>query len=177
MATYLVSAITMPIFGLFGDNCGHRVELMILGGLFNTGGHLVALFAPKGVDNQIWARVPYWMYGFGYSIYITIVYSSLPIIAAPDVLGTAYGILISFNNTGMTILPLAMGSLVTHFIDPETEEGNYVPIHWAFIGVTSVALALKIGIYIWDKAARGGVMVYKDANTKFAEYLDNKYKK
>lgn len=117
------------------------------------------------------------MYGFGYSIYITIVYSSLPIIAAPDVLGTAYGLLISFNNTGMTILPLVMGGLVSHNIVEETGEGNYAPIHWAFIGVTTLSLLLKIGIYIWDKTARGNVMAYKEASSKFAEYLENKYKK
>ena len=50
MATYLVSAITMPLFGLFGDNCGHRVELMILGGIINISGHFVALWAPRGAD-------------------------------------------------------------------------------------------------------------------------------
>jgi len=97
------------------------------------------------------------MYGFGYSIYITITYSSLPIVAAPDVLGTAYGLLICFNNTGMTILPLVMGSLVDKFVrfeDDEHATGNYAPIHWAFIGATGFALIIKFGVLIWDKSAR-----------------------
>jgi hypothetical protein len=76
----------------------------------------------------------------------------------------------------MTVLPYLMGRLVTANVDEETLEGNYKPIHFAFIMVTSVAIVLKFLLYFWDIKVRGGLMMSKDASAKFAAYLENKHK-
>jgi MFS family permease len=94
----------MPILGIICDKFGKRQAISISGGLFLLLGHVIYLY--HGECNQCWtALVPFIFYGFGYSIFIIVLWGSVSFMVPSVWIGTAYGILTCFLNTGATILP------------------------------------------------------------------------
>ena len=50
--------------------------------------------------------------GLAYSIYAGALWSSVPYVVRPNELGTAFGLLTSIQNIGLTILPLAVAATI-----------------------------------------------------------------
>ena len=67
-------------------------------------GHLI-YYNHGECDQCTSALIPFIFYGFGYSIFVIVLWGSVSFTVSPIWIGTAYGILTCFMNTGATILP------------------------------------------------------------------------
>ena len=92
---------------------------------------------------------------------------SVSFMVPPARIGTAYGILCCFMNTGATILPY-----IASWVHLDTN--SYYTVETLFIILAIISLSLKIYIYIWDQRKRNGILQSNTPSKDFAEYLKMK---
>mmetsp|Transcript_21546 Transcript_21546/g.3523 ORF Transcript_21546/g.3523 Transcript_21546/m.3523 type:complete len:182 (-) Transcript_21546:343-888(-) len=89
--TYLISAIFSPFLGLMIDKIGKRVWMIILSAGMMTITHLAFLIMPD-CDQCVYSILPLILLGFGYSIYASVIWASIPYVVMPKTVGTAFGL-------------------------------------------------------------------------------------
>ena len=79
---YIVAVIVCPIIGLISDKCGRRTQFIMISHLILILAFVISLYLPEchNDDKCYHEFAPLLLIGFGYSIYITIFYSSIPLL-------------------------------------------------------------------------------------------------
>ena len=96
--------------------------------------------------------IPLILVGFGYSIYASALWSSIPYLVLPRTIGTAYGMVTSMCACGFVIAPLITGFLEDQYPD------NFTPINLFFGTLSSIGVCLNIWLYIDDRKYRGSIL-------------------
>jgi len=95
---YIVSAVISPIFGLVGDKCGKRVQLIMASNLILILAFFISMVLPGCPDEGTcyYEFAPLLFVGIGYAIYLAVFWGSIPLTVEKQSVGTAFGICQSF---------------------------------------------------------------------------------
>jgi MFS family permease len=71
-----------PVIGMIGDKCGRRTQFIMIAHLILILAFIISLSLPECHDDNkcYYEFAPLLFIGFGYSIFITIFYSSIPLL-------------------------------------------------------------------------------------------------
>ena len=159
--TYIIAAVTCPIFGRIVDKNGRRVVFIIISACCVTSVHIMFLLTPDS-NKPIYPIFYMVILGLGYSIYVSVMWSSLPFLVETKAIGTAYGVVTSIENFGLGVGPLLVG-----FIKESTsKEYGYYWVSFFFVMIGLIAILSGILLFINDKK-NGGVLnlnILKDIN-------------
>lgn len=123
----------IPALGMYVDRCGRRVDIILLGAVGFIVGHLaLALGAGK-----LMALLALCILGCGYSTLLCF-WACVPSLVRPLHHSTAYGVLTSACNLSVTVVPLAIASLISS--DPTYRSTG------SFFALMAVA-ALVLGMF------------------------------
>jgi MFS family permease len=126
------------------------MTITIWGSICMVVAHVYQICTPD--CDRCWMSLgPLILLGLSYTAYAVVLWGSLPYMVEARVLGTAFGICTTFQNLGTVIAPPIIGLIQSK--TPEIQHGyGYVEVF--FIGVSTLALALNIGVYAYDKKKR-----------------------
>lgn len=104
---YIVSAVVCPILGLVSDKCGRRVQFIMMAHLILISAFIVSMSLPGCPNDEqcYYEFAPLLLIGFGYSIYISVFFGSIPLLVEQKNVGTAYGICQIFPNIALIYAP------------------------------------------------------------------------
>ena len=168
---YLVSCFLTPVLGRIVDKRGGRSALIVAGGVVYLLMNFMIL-ATGECDRCAISLVPYVFFGFSLAVYLAILWSLVCFLVEPKQVGIGYGLLISFQNIGCSILP----PIYSH-IEEETKEDESHGFFWVmvmFISVSALSLMLKICLVFWDKKCRGGIFDSRNPYEAFLDYVKQK---
>jgi len=111
---FLISAGVSPFLGLAIDKYGKRALMIMSSSLFIVVACvLTAILVVQDYTTINYSFIaPLVFLGLAYSIYAGALWSSVPYVVRPNELGTAFGLLTSIQNIGLTILPLAVAATI-----------------------------------------------------------------
>ena len=140
---YAVSAILSPPIGRLVDRIGRRAILAFLCSLTLMMVHLVLAFVPSS-DAPLW--LPLVGQGIAYALFSAVIWPSVAMVVEKKMTGTAYGIILSMQNTGLALFPLLVATIY------KNSNQRYLPnvelLFSACAAIGSIAGAL---LYILDR--------------------------
>lgn len=166
---YMISAGASPFLGLLIDKVGRRAlfisasSVMILLACIFT--QLIPTTEPGEMQPLIF--IPLVLLGFGYSVYAAAMWGSVPYTCEPKQIATAYGLCTAIQNIGMTLSPLAAGSLLEH----TTKDDGYFWYICYFELLGTIGIILNIILYVDDIKNRGGVLNRVDKGEQINELM------
>jgi MFS family permease len=95
---WITSVISSPLFGIFVDRIGLRSRVAIFSAILSISGFLLVVF--------IHAAFPVFLLGFAFSANFASVWVSIAYIVDRSSIGKAFGVTISLQNIGFTIIPI-----------------------------------------------------------------------
>lgn len=143
----MTSAVLGPFIGRWVDKHGHRVQLskaylvIVSIGLITLA--LASFMAIPDCSGCYWGIFGFGLLGLGFAIYASVIWPSVPFTVPEQSSGTAFGVVTSFQNTGMFAGPLMVGVIV----DGTTFQHGYF---WALmLLVTCGILGLFTCLALW----------------------------
>jgi len=160
MVPFIISAVLSPFLGGVVDRIGQRSNLMLASAATLTAVHLFFALAPSascpGVQNGVcfdsngshmsvdlpWYAQPavgLVFQGIAYSVYAAAIWPAVVYVVKPNQVGTAYGLVTAVQNSGLAIVPLAVGALTkdTPKDDPSQDGGGYKNAEFFLLDVLS----------------------------------------
>lgn len=111
--------------------------------------HLSYLLMPD-CEQCIYSILPLILLGFGFSIYASVIWSSIPFVVIPKTIGTAFGLGFAIQNLGLALAPMIIGLILD-----DTDSYSYVSLFLFCVGVFGIFSGILLGFA--DKA-RGGIL-------------------
>ena len=110
---YVCSIVFTPIIATFVDKRGKRVKCMLIASIVFCLTHLMVAFLPQGTEEEPVYGVIFALLGVGlfYSIYVAVLWPSIPIVVGQRLMSLAYGLIFSVNNLVLAFVPLLLGSI------------------------------------------------------------------
>ena len=144
---YVTASIMSPIIGHWVGKNGHRVTLLSIAFLFLFLVHTTLAFTRAS------PILPLIGQGTAYGIFTSVIWSSVPLTVEEDLIGTAFGVITSLQNTGLALTPLIVAGLY------KLNGDSYLPAVEILFIIFSI-LGLITGCYIWhvDKTQSGGIL-------------------
>jgi nitrate/nitrite transporter NarK len=90
--------------------------------------------------------------GLGYSVYTGALFSSVPFVVKPYMVGTAFGLIFSIQNGGLTVLPIAVAST----IQKSKKYNGYVHEQMLLTALALISLIFNAWLYLDDIKKRDG---------------------
>jgi len=148
-----MSAALSPILGYTIDKVGKRAMFIAISSLLVSLSCFFDALLPNSYSEPNFICLgPLILVGFGYSIYASALWSSIPYIVQPRTIGSAFGLVTSLQACGLCISPLVSGYLQTKF--PDTFKPVYV-----FLGtLAAIGFGFNIWLYIDDRKYRNSVL-------------------
>lgn len=147
-----MSAVLSPILGLIIDKIGKRAIFITLSSFLVAISCFICAVLPYGTEPDYSCLLPLILVGFGYSIYASALWSSIPYIVPPRTIGSAFGLATSIQATGLVIAPLVVGVL-------EGATPNRYVTTYVFLGTLSlIGMAFNIWLYFDDIKYRGSIL-------------------
>jgi len=149
---YFMSAALSPILGIIIDKVGKRAIFITASSLLVALACFVMAVCPYS-DTPDWScLVPLILVGFGYSIYASALWSSIPYIVPAKTIGSAFGLATSIQAIGLVISPAICGVLQGR--TPDRYVNTYV-----FLGSLSlIGMFANVWLYIDDIKNRNGIL-------------------
>mmetsp|Transcript_17057 Transcript_17057/g.26610 ORF Transcript_17057/g.26610 Transcript_17057/m.26610 type:complete len:702 (-) Transcript_17057:403-2508(-) len=143
---YIVASMMSPITGYWVGNNGHRASL-IAGSMFlMIVVHLTLAFASSS------PILPLIGQGMGYGIFTATIWSSVPLTVEEELVGTAYGVMTSIQNTGLALAPMFVAGLYS------LNDESYLPaVELFFVICSSAGFVAAIYLISLDRE-NGGVL-------------------
>ena len=162
--TYGVSVILCPIIGIITDKIGKRGFLLIASAIFLTTFHVLLIITPDS-HKPIYPIFYFVLFGIGYSINVTVVWSAITYVLDKNIIGTAFGVAYCFSNMGLVIVPICIG----YIQENTTKEHGYfwVSCFLAMLGI--IGLFAAIFIFIFD-LKHGGILHSSDPENALLLY-------
>ena len=140
---YAVSAILSPPIGSLVDRIGRRAILAFLCSLTLMMVHLVLAFVPSS-DAPLW--LPLIGQGIAYALFSAVIWPSVAMVVEKKMTGTAYGIILSMQNTGLALFPLLVATIYKH------SNQRYLPnVELLFAACAAVGSIAGAPLYILDR--------------------------
>lgn len=140
-----LSVFLTPIIGLGIDFFGHRTALFLFSSILLLFAHVFILL---GIFD---AKVPLAMIGVSYSIFGSVIWACVPVVVPEALHGTAYGIMVAFQNSGQFLVPLVLQYLarVHH---------TYLACEVFFIYFSLLATCNTLLLWVVDETQNGGAL-------------------
>jgi len=103
---------------------------------------------------------------FVYSIFGSVIWPCIPILVKPNLQGTAYGIMTSFQNAGQFIVPLVLSQVYK-------ASHSYVPCEGFFIVSSLIGSVVSVMIWVLDERINHGTLRMVDDSLAGSELLDH----
>ncbi|KAI8891560.1 major facilitator superfamily domain-containing protein [Globomyces pollinis-pini] len=131
----IVAVFAVPLFGLLLDNYGHQSEMMPAAAAFVAVSHILTGFT----DTSPFITMT--IIGFGYSLFASSLWSSVPLLVGTHQIGTAYGILFCGLNLSLSLFPIAIS-----LIQGKVSQGDYFLIQIFFIVLSGISFLFGVGL-------------------------------
>ena len=138
---FLAAAFGTPFFGFLLDRVGRNALLLVAGSLLLPLSFVVLGLMPGG------AGISTALLGLSFSFLPAVLWPTVPRYAAPEQLGTAYGLMTTLQNAGLFAANLAAGRINDVSGASAANPGGYAPMLW-FFGLLSVA-AFICTVLLW----------------------------
>ena len=138
---FLAAVIGTPVFGLLLDKVHHNAQLLMVGAVMLPLSLLVLATVPGG------AGLSTDLLGLSFSLLPAVLWPTVPRYAAPEQLGTAYGLMTALQNGGLTVANLAAGYINDASGASAANPGGYTPMLW-FFGILSL-IAFVCTLALW----------------------------
>jgi MFS family permease len=136
---YAITAITSPFIGYFVDHFGYRGKLNLLFGIILIISHLC--FALPSITPII----PLIGQGIAYSIFSSVLWSSIPLIVKSRILGFSFGITTCIQNFGTGMFPIVIAAIY------KKSGHRYIPnVEYLFIILGIFGLLACCGLNYYD---------------------------
>jgi MFS family permease len=111
---YLISSISSPVMGNLVDKVGRRAVIATIASGILLVVHLsLALLVCSPVGPMVGQ-------GIAYSLYAAVLWPSVPLTVSKQYMGTAFGVITSIQNMGLTLFPLVIAAIYN-------TSGGYIP--------------------------------------------------
>lgn len=144
----LISGVIAPFFGLLIDKKGYHVVMLILAQILLIFTFAVMIMMPEStsLDASYRGVLPMVFLGVIYSIYAPAAWPLVCLYVKPSMSGSAYGLALALQNTGLAIVPSIVGALT---FENRGVEKYVIPL--IFLGsFAAVSLALSLYLYAID---------------------------
>lgn len=141
---YAVSALLSPPVGGVVDRIGRRASLAFLTSLALMAVHIVL-----GLFHAIPPWMPLLVQGVAYALFSAVIWPSVAMVVEKKVTGTAYGIILSLQNTGLALFPLLVAAIYN------ASHQSYIPnVELLFASCAGIGSLAGMLMYVLD--ARNG---------------------
>lgn len=106
-----MSAALSPILGFVIDKCGMRALFITASSVLVAMACFFSACLPTYTEPNYICLGPLILVGFGYSIYASALWSSIPYIVPAKTIGSAFGMATSLQAVGLVIAPAITGVL------------------------------------------------------------------
>ena len=165
---YIISAFASPVLGLVIDKVGRRALFICASSLMILIACGISMVIPDSqpLDRNNAIFLPLSMLGLGYSVYAAALWGSVPYVCEPKQIGTAYGLVTSVQNIGLTISPLIAGSMLK-----TKKDGGYFWYFVYFEVLAVIGICLNLWLYMDDLKYRGGILNKVDKGEELADLM------
>jgi MFS family permease len=146
---FFAAIFATPAFGLIADRIGHRSGLMALGSLLLAATFPVMMFS----GSNLWVATV--MIGIAFSLVPAVIWTTVPYLAAPERLGTAFGLMTMVQNIFWTLANVGAGRLNDINGASEQNPAGYEPMLWMFMAVSLVAVVFAIALRTRETGPNG----------------------
>jgi MFS family permease len=108
---YFMSAALSPILGFLIDKIGKRALMITISSVLVAFSCFFSACLPNYTEPNFICLVPLILVGFGYSIYASALWSSIPYLVIPRTIGSAFGLVTSLQACGLVFAPYVVGRL------------------------------------------------------------------
>lgn len=141
MYIYLSAILTSFPLGMMVDKFGGRVYFFVVTMAAFLVAHLIYLFLPNCQGVQVsGALAGSFFLGLGYAMYSNCLVPLFPLMVKSSIMGTAIGLLATFENIAETIVP-ELSSLIVHSQESEQAGYRYSELFYCGLGVIGVLVA------------------------------------
>lgn len=149
---YFMSAALSPLLGFVIDKIGKRAIFITISSLLVALACFISAVLPTYDSPSYTCLLPLILVGFGYSIYASALWSSIPYIVKPNTIGSAFGLATSVQQMGLVIAPFITGVL------ENKHPGKFASVD-VFLGSLSlIGVGFNIWLYFDDIKNRGSVL-------------------
>eukprot|EP01032_Pedospumella_encystans_P022028 gene22028-24974_t len=155
-----ISVFLTPVFGLSVDWFGHRTTLLFCSCVFLVVAHSVIYLGM--LSSPV---MPLVLIGVAFSIFGSVIWPCVPVLVEPNMQGTAYGIMTSFQNAGQFIVPLVLSQVYK-------ASHSYVPCEGFFIVSSIIALGVSLLVWYLDEHLNHGTLRRVDYVSSVDQLVD-----
>lgn len=137
---FLAAIFVTPVFGWVADRFGRRAFLMLLGSMMLPLSFVGTVMGGKG----LWFTTV--MLGVSYSLIPAILWPAVTKLVAENRLGTAYGLLFTIQNAGLTLFNLTAGWLNDINHAGADNPAGYMPMIIFFVVLSAGAVGFAIAL-------------------------------
>lgn len=149
---YFMSAALSPILGYTIDKVGKRAMFITLSSFLVALSCFFDALLPTYDSPNFICLGPLILVGFGYSIYASALWSSIPYIVEPRTIGSAFGLVTSLQACGLVVSPLISGLLQTKYPD------TFTPVYLFLGSLATIGFMFNIWLYVDDRRNRNSVL-------------------
>ncbi len=142
---FLAAAFATPVFGLLLDRTGRNALLLVAGAVLLPRSFLVLGAVPGS------AAVSTALLGLSFAFLPAVLWPTVPRYAAPEQLGTAYGLMTTLQNAGLFAANLAAGYINDVSGASARNPGGYAPMLWFFGFLSVVAFFCTLALWLSDQ--------------------------
>ena len=171
---YVVAAFVTPLIGLVADNRGRRVQFIMISNILLITAFLTSMYLPSCPEDEgtcYQEFIPLLLVGIGFAIYIGVFWGSIPLTVPPHVVGTAFGICLSFKNMALSYAPWQITILEDMKQDSNGEGVFYLGADLFYIGSNVIGLLLAFSLFCWDRYQCDGRLNTPEKD--YGEYIDS----
>jgi MFS family permease len=143
---FLAAVFATPAFGLLVDRIGRNAQLLAVGSLLLPLSFLVLALVSGG------AGLSTALLGVSFALVPAVLWPSVARYAAPEHLGTAYGLMTTLQNFGLFVANLIAGHLNDANAASATNPGGYNPMLWFFALLSLAAFVCAVLLWLRDPA-------------------------
>jgi MFS family permease len=141
MYIYLSAIVTSLPLGLLVDKYGGRVYFFVATMVAFLISHMIYLFLPNCHGTQVnGALAGSFFLGLGYAMYSNCLVPLFPLMVKGSIMGTAIGLLATFENIAETVVP-ELSSLIVHSQESEQAGYKFSELFYVGLGVIGVLVA------------------------------------
>lgn len=143
---FVITAVMSPFMGAIVDHWGGNAVLILCSGFVLVIVHTI-LASSSAYAAMIVALV---LLGLSYTVYAAALWPSVPCTVLRRQVGTAYGLMTSLQNVGLTLFPLCVGAI-------RAEAGSYTGVEIFFACLAGVGVGIGFWLLLHDQS-EGGVI-------------------
>lgn len=149
---YFMSAVFSPMLGIFIDRYGKRALMITISSALVSLACFTSAFLPYTENPDYSCLLPLIIIGFGYSIYASALWSSIPYVVPAKTIGSAFGLTTSIQQIGLVIAPTITGILENR------TPGRFVNTYCFLGSLAFLGIFLNIWLYMDDIKNRNSVL-------------------